>query len=125
MVDRLEAFNVTIPAGTAQASPVTTALTFPDGVVTALQLDIPPGPCGLMGFALQHSQQQIIPRTANTWIIANDRHIEWPLSDYPTGGKWALVGYNTDIYPHTVYVTFLLNETSPGAPPPLQLQVIQ
>jgi len=124
VVDRIEAFPVTLAAGTASSTPATVATTFPDGIVVGLEVDVPPGPSGLVGFAFQQSGQQIIPRTPNSWIIVQDVHLTWPLENYPTGGKWSVVGYNTDIYSHTIQVRYLINETAPGAPTPVQLQVI-
>lgn len=124
MSNRIEAFAVTIPKATAKASPLTVATVFPDGVVTAIEIDIPPGPSGLLGFVVAHSQQPIIPRTANTWITLDDAHLSWTLADYPTGGSWAVVGYNTDVYNHTIQVRYFINELSEPAPQPITIQPI-
>lgn len=121
MSNRIEAFAVTIPKATAKASPLTVPTTFPEGVVTAIEIDIPPGPSGLLGFMIAHSSQQIIPRTANSWITLDDRNLSWTLSDYPTGGAWAVIGYNTDIYNHTIQVRYLINELSEPAPQPITI----
>lgn len=111
MAERIELFDVTIPAGTAIASPQTTALSFNDGVVEQIEITIPPGPSGLVGFRIGHSAQTIIPKSGNGWIIADDQFIKWPLQGFPTGNKWFFRGYNTDVFDHTIYLRFLVLET--------------
>lgn len=121
MADRVESKKATIPAGTSALAPVTIALTFDDGRVDQLDILIPPGPSGLVGFAIVHSQQQIIPYTAGDWIIGDDEKLPWPLENFPTGGKWSLRGYNTDVYDHTIYVRFLITDITPTVTGPVGL----
>lgn len=121
MAQRTELFAVTVPAGTAQASPQVTALSFPDAVTEAVEFIIPPGPSGLVGWQLRHSGQFIIPRTANSFFVMDDVHQTWALEDYPVGNKWQVAAYNTDIYDHTLQFIFHVNELSQpvGTTPPL------
>lgn len=111
MAERIEAFDVTIPLGTAIATPQVTALSFNQGVVQKLVIVIPPGPSGLVGFRIRHSTQTIIPNSGSGWIIADNERIEWPLEGYPVGNKWTIQAYNTDVFPHTLYLRFEIAET--------------
>lgn len=124
MVDRIESFTVTIPAGTAIATPVTVPTSFPDGVVVQIETRIPSGPSGLMGFAFQHSSQQIIPRTDGEWILGDDDYFTWPLQNYPTGNKWSVLGYNLDVYDHSFYLRYLVNELTIAQAQQIQIQPI-
>lgn len=65
-----------------------------------------------MGFYVAQSGNQIIPRTVGQYIVTDDHFFTWPIEDFPTGAKWSVVGYNTDIYPHTVQFHFHINEFS-------------
>lgn len=113
MASRIETFDVTIPAATAIATPQSTALPFNEGVVQRLEIRVPPGPSGLMGFRITHSGEVVIPNNRDNWIITDDEKIPWDLDDYPVGSAWGITAYNTDIYPHTVYLRFLVIETKP------------
>jgi hypothetical protein len=121
MADRIELFEVEVPASTVLATPQTTDLTFQDGAVTEIEVVIPPGPSGLLGFQIHYSGQRIIPFRANTWFKTDNEVIKWPLNGYPTTGRWQFVAYNTDIYSHIVQIRMLVDEVSktPAALPPL------
>ena len=110
MADRVESFVVTFPAGTPQANPLTVATPFNDGVVTAIRVRVPNGPMGTMGFTVGYSGQSIVPDTAGTWLVMNDEKWELPLSNNPTGAGWQLRGYNTDVFNHSVYIQYLIDE---------------
>lgn len=123
MADRIEVFEIAVPAGTAIATPQTTALSMIDGHVERIEITIPPGPSGLVGFRIIHSQQVIIPFSGNTWVIADDEKISWPISNYPVGNKWSIRAYNTDIYAHTLYFRFhILERVSEIAPYPAPIE---
>jgi len=111
MADRIHAFQVTIPPATAIATPQVTALSFPAGIVTDIHITVPPGPSGLVGFQISHSNEVVIPHRGTTFIIADDRPIDWPLRHFPIGNAWRIRAYNTDVYPHTLYLEFMVDET--------------
>lgn len=110
MADRIEVFDVPVPAGTLQTAPATTALAFDDGIVTDIEVLIPPGPSGFVGYRFAYGGQQIIPHTVGRFIIASGEVIKWPVSKFPTGSQWQLVAYNTDIYTHTLHIRILIVE---------------
>jgi len=119
MADRIEVSEIVVPAGTTIAAPQTTAVSFVDGVVERLEVVVPPGPSGLVGFRVLHSGQVVIPFSGNTWIVTDDEKLDWPLSNFPTGGKWSIRIYNTDIYSHTLFFRWHIEEIrSPLTPYP-------
>lgn len=117
MVAEIRTAQATIPAGTPQAAPVTVNVSFPDRIVRAVRWRVPRGPGGLMGWALTSDGVPVIPVTPGTWIVADGEADDWPLDGYPTAGNWQVTGYNTGVYPHTVYLTFLLDLISPEVTP--------
>lgn len=124
MADRIEAPPFTIPAGTAIATPASLSLFSRDAEVVELEILFPPGPSGLVGVSVWHSNEQIIPATRGQWVVTDSETIRWTLSGYPTGASWQVRGYNLDVYPHTIYMRLLLQElntraTIPSGPIPL------
>lgn len=111
MSDRIEVFDVTIPAATLTTAPQTTNLSFNEGIVESIEILIPPGPSGLVGFRILHSQGVVIPYDSSKWIVADNEVVKWPIANFPTGSAWAITAYNTDVYDHTLYLRFLINET--------------
>lgn len=110
MAQRIESFSVLIPAGTLDTAPQTTALTFDIGIVNGIEILVPPGPSGLVGFRILHSGDVIIPYDRTKWIIADNEVIKWPLEGYPTGRAWGIRAYNLDAYAHTLYIRILVSE---------------
>ena len=106
MAHTVWSYAATIPAGTAKASPATIELDLADQVVLSIDLEVPPGPLGAMGFAIYHSGTPILPRQLAEWFVWDDHYATWTLNDVPSGGGWSVVGYNTGQYDHTLYATF-------------------
>ncbi len=102
-------FQVTIPAGTPLAAPVTIGVPFPPMTVQAVRWRVPPGPSGLMGWQLTMAGGQVLPANAGAWIIADNEGDTWELYGLPDSGAWRVTGYNTDIYDHVVNLVFLLD----------------
>jgi len=74
-----------------------------------------------MGWALTVSGNPVIPRDIGSYIVADGDADTWQLEDYPDQGAWQVTGYNTDIYNHTVYLTFLLDQNVAGVALPQQI----
>ena len=102
-------FAVTIPAGTPETAPVTQDIFMPVREVTSVGWKVPPGPSGLMGWRLTMSGGTAVIPTGGGWVVADDQDDTWPLQDLPDSGAWEVTGYNTGAFPHTVYLTFLLD----------------
>lgn len=125
MAAEVRTFAVSVPAGTSQAAPQVTALTMPARVVRSVRFRIPPGPAGVLGFALAAAGVSVVPWNAGAWLVGDNEVIDWPLEGQITSGAWQLRAYNSGVYAHTVYVSFLLDlpqrVTSATLPPPLAI----
>jgi hypothetical protein len=107
MAREVHSFEVTVPPGTPQATPQLTNLAMPPRVVTSLHILVPPGPRGVVGFAIAAAGVPIIPYQPGTWFVTDNEQIEWPLDGQITSGAWQLRAYNTGTFAHTLEVRFL------------------
>jgi len=112
MAFEVRTFQVTIPAGTAKTSLYVESLPMPPREVVRIDMMIPAGSRGVMGFQIGSSGQQIIPKAQGTFIIADNETIVWDFEGQIDSGAWELFGYNTGTYDHTVYIRFLVNPTT-------------
>ncbi len=110
MANRVEVFDVTVPAGTAKGSGITPLKFTRVGVVIRMEVIIPDGVNGQAGFRIQNAGQSIIPINAGTYIVGNNERIEWPLEGFVDSGSWGLDGFNNGHYDHTFHLRFLVNE---------------
>lgn len=106
MATQLYTFTVSVPAGTQPSAPQLTALSMPAGVVSRVEVRIPPGPRGQLGFALGAAGVPIIPYAAGTWVIADDEPLSWDFDQLIQSGAWQLFAYNTGQFAHTIYLRF-------------------
>lgn len=126
MASRVEPFAVTVPSGTLPTAPQITALPMDIGMVDEIEVVIPPGPSGLVGFAIMCGGAPILPREDGRWIITDDEKIDWPLSVDHTAGDWAIVAYNVGAFDHTLYLRFLVSEvTRAPSPADTPLTIVQ
>lgn len=109
MADQVFSFTCTVPAGTAIATPQTQQLSMPACIVASIGILVPPGPRGLMGFAIGASGVAVIPATPGTWFVVDDYADEWPLENQISSGAWEFFGYNVGQYDHSVYLRFMIN----------------
>lgn len=100
-------FSALLPVGTSPTNLTVVALTIPPRIVTQLQVRVPPGPNGEVGFAIGAAGQPVIPFNAGAFIVTDNELIDWPIRDGITSGAWQLFGYNTGFYPHTLQVRLL------------------
>ncbi len=117
MAREIRAFTCTVPANTAQAAPATFDIGFPPRVVDTVELVIPPGPSGTVGFYLANSAVRVIPYDSDDWLIMSGEKVSWPLDGYIDSGAWELHAYNTGVQDHTIYVRFLLSLTTGSTTP--------
>lgn len=104
MAKTVWSYAATIPAGTPETALVEVDLGLSDQVVQQVDLQVPPGPLGCMGFSVWHSNTPILPRNMGDFFVWDNHYATWTLEDVPSGGGWQVVGYNTGQYDHTVYV---------------------
>lgn len=107
MSQEIRAYTVTVPAGTTIADNWSESITFPPEVVDTVEIRIPPGPNGNMGFRLGSSGTPVIPYNSDGWVITNDEVISWSLEDYFDSGAWQVFAYNVGTYDHSIYIRFL------------------
>ena len=105
---RLFEGDLTVPAGTPIAAPVSQAVQLADAHLVKARILVPDGHSGLTGLRITWSGTQIFPYNTGTWFTSNDEILDWDFDYEITAGGLALAGYNTDVYPHTFYVRFYL-----------------
>lgn len=122
MAQEIREFAVKVPAGTAEASPLVTDISFPQREVIAVSYRVPPGASGLMGWALTSAGTPVIPIQPGVYLVTDNQAATWHLEGYLDSGNWQVSAYNTGLYDHTVYLTFELNLPGvaevPAPPPP-------
>lgn len=116
MAIEVYAFAVTVPAGTPQSALFRQSITMPVRKVDVIEWRVPPGPSGLMGFAVTMGGVTVLPTKPNTFIVADDEHAEWSLTGLPDSGAWQVSGYNTGVFDHTVYLRWLVDVVTVGRP---------
>lgn len=117
MATEVRSFDITIPAGTAIAAPVTIDVSFPAMVTESVEWSVPKGPSGLMGWRLTSGGGQVIPKNLGSWIVADGQAGNWQLEDLHTSGAWQVTGYNTGSFPHVVRVRFHTSPVEAKEPP--------
>lgn len=116
MAERVLQYAATIPAGTAIDAPAEVSFPLDNWDIEAIDLEVPPGPAGAMGFYLANNSQPWIPRNAGEWLIWDDRQATIHPTGYPAASGWAIVGYNLGTYDHGVTVRFHVNPVEPPQP---------
>ena len=114
MAREVYSFPVTIPAGTLESAPLTFNLTTPPRAVVEIDVRIPPGPRGLVGFAISAAGAQVLPTNLGEWFIGDNEPLSWPLKSPIDSGAWQLTGWNTGQYDHTLYVVFQVDLPAEG-----------
>lgn len=116
MANEIRQNTLIIPAGTPISAPVSMDVSFPPRDVSGLQIFVPPGGNGALGFQIQNSGLPVIPYDSDEWIIANNEVITWPMTDYVNSGSWQVAGYNLGTNDHAIYFRWLLDYlTAPDA----------
>lgn len=122
MAAEVQRFAVTIPAGTLKSAPLAFSLSMPPRTITEVEIVVPPGPRGEVGFQLGFSGSQLIPYTAGQFFVTDDEKITWKVEGMPDSGAWQMIAYNTGTYPHTIEIRFLcelLDSTATPDPAPI------
>lgn len=126
MAQRIEIVDVTIASGVLKAAPTTTVLTWREGYPEFVEIRVPPGPSGLVGIQVMHSDRVIIPKEANTFLVTDDEIVLWRLEGFPYNAVYKIRAYNEGFYSHTIQFRWGINEISreqlvraPSALPPL------
>lgn len=105
-------FVVTVPAGTAKDAAWTEDVAFPPAVVNTIEVRVPPGPRGNMGFAIGSGGTAVMPFNHGEWIVTDDEKIVWAVDDQFDSGAWQVLAYNVGQFPHDIYIRFLCDPAS-------------
>lgn len=127
MSREIRAYSCVVPAGTTLVAPASFDLSFPPRQVDTLEIVVPPGPSGTVGFAVQNSNVTVIPYDSDEFLVMSNEKVSWPLDGYIDSGSWNLLAYNTGTLDHTIYVRFLLSlpgSNSIGGTVPLATSLI-
>lgn len=121
MAIEIRTFAVKITAGTPQATPSTTDISFPDRIVRQIDWKVPPGPQGKMGFRFASGGVPFLPSNNGAYVVTDDQAESWVVDGQISSGAWQLQGYNTGANDHTVYVTFHLDLPPIGGSAPASM----
>lgn len=115
MAQLIHQYTATIAAGTQINALQVVNIPLPEEVIVSIDIEVPPGPAGLMGFYLANSGQQMIPFESNEFIVWDDRFDTWYLDNFLTTGSWSVHGYNLDAYnAHSITLRFHDNPLTQG-----------
>ncbi len=114
MADRIEWFDCNIPAVTRASAPKIFNLSFYQGTVVQIDVKVPPGPSGTVGFFIIAGGSQFIPRTPGSYITPDNDDFHWPIENAINSGSWGLSAFNSDYWPHLIQVSFQVNEITPS-----------
>lgn len=117
MATRVLPFRCTIPGGTLITAPVTVPVNLDGWTLEQLDLEVPPGPSGVMGFQVFNNGVAWIPYGAGQWVVWDDRAESYILEDQPNAGGWAVVGYNAGFYSHDVILRAHVSSAVAAAAP--------
>lgn len=107
MAVEIYAFDVLIPSATPRNAPVTFDLSMPARTIQSVEIVVPPGAAGNVGFQFASGGIPMIPTNKGGFIIPTPPLVTWPLEDQITSGAWQMVAYNTGGYSHFLQVRFL------------------
>lgn len=117
MALRVFQFACTIPGGTLKSAPVTVPIALDNWELESIDLEVPAGPSGLMGFHVANNGLQWIPATPGAWLVWDDTQQTWYMQDQPNASGWAVTGYNEGFFDHTVTIRFHVNPPTTAAAP--------
>lgn len=107
MAVEIYAFDIVIPPATPRNAPVTFDLSMPARTIQSVEIVVPPGAAGNVGFRFASGGITMIPTNREGFIIPTPPLVTWPLEDQITSGAWQVIAYNTGGYSHFLQVRFL------------------
>lgn len=103
---RVRVFDITIPAGTAKATPLVTLTQFPQSIVERIEWLFPAGCQGVVGIQIGARSVPVLPDNPAQFFTRSGDSSGYDVADMHDTGDWSVIGYNTGSFPHTVHVTF-------------------
>ena len=111
------AFDVTIPAGTPKATPLTVPTVFEANTVERIEWTFPSGCQGLVGIQIGARSIPVIPPNPGQFFIRTGSSQGFDVTDMHNTGDWSVIGYNTGAFPHTIHVVYRVRRTVPPVNP--------
>ena len=97
-------FTVTVPAGTQINAPAAFPLAIGDSWVYSIEVEVPKGSGGAMGFNIAYAGTQIIPwSTPVTWLVVENYRNTFQV-DAEMGNGLVLKAYNTGYWNHQIFL---------------------
>ena len=122
MAVEIRAFAVTVEPGSSSSAPVSFDVSFPPRVVRRVEVVVPDGPRGNVGFQVGAGGSGLLFPANGGFFITNNETVIWDLETGITSGSWQVIAYNAGQYSHTLFFRFLLDPVPSAAP--LQLQPV-
>ena len=112
MAVQINQTTVVVPANTPKTALSVATISLPLLQIESIDLEVPPGPVGLMGFYIALSGQQWIPWNAGEFIVWDNYRDSCDLQNQLIGVPWEVHAYNLDAAnSHEIVVRFHLNDT--------------
>jgi hypothetical protein len=73
------AWDISVTAGTAEATPKTQVLKLTSGVLTGVDVKFPSGCHGLVKVRLKHWESPLVPLSRGEWITGDDESVKAPM----------------------------------------------
>jgi hypothetical protein len=103
---QIQHFTATIAAGTPLTAPAVIAVSMPARIVRSIDWRVPTGPMGTFGWQIAMGGVKVFPTGGDLYVVADGQDGSWTLADAPDSGAWQVIGYNTGVNPHSVYLAF-------------------
>lgn len=101
------AWDITIPAGTTEADPLTQILKLSKGVITRCDIKFPRGCHGMVKVRLRHQEAQLVPLSRDQWVTGDNETVPteayYELGETPAQLKFLGCSPGTS-FDHTVTV---------------------
>ena len=111
-MDRHYQVSVTVPEGTSDIAPQTTAVVLENAFLVDVEIIIPPGHAGLTGIRILQSVQQVIPWGNLSWISSDNYSRIFPFNAEIGSRSISVQAYNTDVFAHSFQVRFHVRDLS-------------
>jgi len=113
------AWDITVTAGTAEASPKTQILKLSKGVITRIVVKFPPGCHGLVKVRILRSEFQLVPLSRGEWVTGDGEAVVtegyYELEETPAELKFVGCAPTT-LYNHVVTVRVSVDPPEIAAP---------
>lgn len=106
MAEDIRHFTVTIPAGTPKLTPATVKIAMPPRTVHRIDWRVPTGSMGTFGWQVAMDGAQMFPTGGDLYVVAHGQSGYWDVANTADSGAWQVIGYNTGVNPHSVYLVF-------------------